>query len=45
MADNPMDVTGVPTGFVDLDRMTSACRPATWWCWRRVPPWARPRLP
>ena len=23
MADNPMDVTGVPTGFVDLDRMTS----------------------
>ncbi|MBY4596089.1 replicative DNA helicase [Ottowia caeni] len=23
MADNPNDVTGVPTGFVDLDRMTS----------------------
>lgn len=23
MADNPLDVTGVPTGFVDLDRMTS----------------------
>ena len=23
MADNPMDVTGVPSGFVDLDRMTS----------------------
>ncbi len=23
MADNPKDVTGVPTGFVDLDRMTS----------------------
>ncbi len=23
MADNPVDVTGVPTGFVDLDRMTS----------------------
>ena len=23
MADNPMDVTGVPTGFIDLDRMTS----------------------
>jgi len=23
MADNPMDVTGVPTGFADLDRMTS----------------------
>ena len=23
MADNPMDVTGVPTGFVELDRMTS----------------------
>ena len=23
MADNPQDVTGVPTGFVDLDRMTS----------------------
>jgi replicative DNA helicase len=23
MADNPMDITGVPTGFYDLDRMTS----------------------
>ena len=23
MADNPVDVTGVPTGFMDLDRMTS----------------------
>ncbi len=23
MADNPSDVTGVPTGFIDLDRMTS----------------------
>ncbi len=23
MADNPVDVTGVPTGFLDLDRMTS----------------------
>ena len=23
MADNPADVTGVPTGFIDLDRMTS----------------------
>jgi hypothetical protein len=23
MADNPNDVTGVPTGFYDLDRMTS----------------------
>lgn len=23
MADNPMDVTGIPTGFADLDRMTS----------------------
>ena len=23
MADNPQDVTGVPTGFADLDRMTS----------------------
>ncbi len=23
MADNPVDVTGVPTGFTDLDRMTS----------------------
>ena len=23
MADNPVDVTGVPTGFADLDRMTS----------------------
>ena len=23
MADNPVDVTGIPTGFADLDRMTS----------------------
>ena len=23
MADNPNDITGVPTGFIDLDRMTS----------------------
>ncbi|AOS79023.1 MULTISPECIES: replicative DNA helicase [Hydrogenophaga] len=23
MADNPQDVTGVPTGFIDLDRMTA----------------------
>ena len=23
MADNPADITGVPTGFIDLDRMTS----------------------
>jgi len=23
MADNPMDVTGIPTGFAELDRMTS----------------------
>jgi replicative DNA helicase len=26
MADNPNDVTGVPTGFYDLDRMTAGCR-------------------
>ncbi|HET9699528.1 MAG TPA: replicative DNA helicase [Burkholderiales bacterium] len=25
--DNPSDVTGVPTGFVDLDRMTSGLQP------------------
>ena len=25
--DNPNDVTGVPTGFVDLDRMTSGLQP------------------
>jgi replicative DNA helicase len=25
--DNPSDVTGVPTGFVDLDRMTSGMQP------------------
>ena len=25
--DNPSDVTGVPTGFVDLDRMTSGFQP------------------
>ncbi len=23
----------------------AACRRATWWCWRRAPPWARPRSP
>jgi len=27
MADNPQDVTGVPTGFIDLDRMTSGLQP------------------
>ena len=27
MADNPNDVTGVPTGFVDLDRMTAGLQP------------------
>ena len=27
MADNPNDVTGVPTGFYDLDRLTSGLQP------------------
>lgn len=27
MAENPQDVTGVPTGFIDLDRMTSGLQP------------------
>jgi len=27
MADNPNDITGVPTGFYDLDRMTSGLQP------------------
>jgi len=27
MADNPNDITGVPTGFMDLDRMTSGLQP------------------
>ena len=27
MADNPNDITGVPTGFHDLDRMTSGLQP------------------
>lgn len=27
MADNPRDVTGIPTGFADLDRMTSGLQP------------------
>ncbi len=27
MADNPNDVTGVPTGFIDLDRMTAGLQP------------------
>ncbi|MFM9879579.1 MAG: DnaB-like helicase N-terminal domain-containing protein, partial [Burkholderiaceae bacterium] len=27
MADNPNDITGVPTGFYDLDRMTSGFQP------------------
>lgn len=26
-ADNPQDVTGLPTGFIDLDRMTSGLQP------------------
>ena len=25
--DNPSDVTGVPTGFVDLDQMTAGLQP------------------
>ena len=25
--DNPNDITGVPTGFIDLDRMTSGLQP------------------
>ena len=28
--DNPSDVTGVPTGYVDLDRMTSGFQPSSW---------------
>ena len=27
MADNPNDITGVPTGFIDLDKMTSGLQP------------------
>ncbi|MGQ9724314.1 MAG: replicative DNA helicase [Tepidimonas sp.] len=27
MADNPNDITGVPTGFIDLDRMTAGLQP------------------
>ena len=27
MADNPNDITGVPTGFMDLDRMTAGLQP------------------
>ena len=27
MADNPNDITGVPTGFIDFDRMTSGMQP------------------
>jgi replicative DNA helicase len=27
MADNPNDITGVPTGFIDLDRYTSGLQP------------------
>jgi replicative DNA helicase len=46
MADNPNDITGVPTGFYDLDRMTSvACRRVIWWCWQHVPPWVKQLLP
>ena len=44
MADNPNDITGVPTGFVDLDRMTSGLQAATWWCWLRARPWVKRRL-
>ena len=42
--DNPSDVTGVPTGFTDLDRMTSGLQPGDLVDRRRpARRWARPR--
>ena len=42
--DNPSDVTGVPTGFADLDRMTSGFRKAIWSSSPAGRAWARLRL-
>ena len=42
--DNPSDVTGVPTGFIDLDQMTSGLQPGDLVIDRRAArAWARPR--
>ena len=41
--DNPSDVTGVPTGFTDLDRMTSGLQPGDLWSSPAGRAWARPR--
>ncbi|GAO21317.1 replicative DNA helicase [Alicycliphilus sp. B1] len=43
MADNPMDVTGVPTGFMDLDRMTSGLQAGDLVVLAARRRWARPR--
>jgi replicative DNA helicase len=45
MADNPNDITGVPTGFYDLDRMTSGLQAGRHGCACGSPfDGARPRL-
>jgi len=40
--DNPSDVTGVPTGFIDLDRMTAGLQPGDLSSSPAAPAWARP---
>jgi replicative DNA helicase len=45
MADNPNDVTGVPTGFYDLDRMTAGLQAGDLVVLAARPPWARRRSP
>jgi replicative DNA helicase len=41
--DSQSDITGVATGFVDLDRLTAACNRATCWWLPGGRRWARPR--
>jgi hypothetical protein len=41
--DTQGEVTGVPTGFIDLDKMTSGLQGATWSSSPAVRRWARPR--
>ena len=37
-----LDVTGLPTGLVDLDRISwGACSRPPWWWWPGVRGWAR----
>lgn len=37
-------VTGTPTGFQDLDEVTSGLQPGIWFYWQGVRQWGKPRL-